>query len=68
MEGEESISTPAGTFDCFVITHDFETKMGLKIIGKSKQWLAEGVGLVKQINYSKNGKVNSSSEPTKFEE
>ena len=63
--GKESVTTPAGTFDCFVITSDMTTKMGVSQTSSSKQWIAEGVGMVKQEDYQK-GKVSSSSLLTAF--
>ena len=63
---EETITTPAGTFDCFVITYDVALKMGFKSNGTSKQWIAEGVGMVKQEEYNKKGKLMSSGLLTAF--
>ena len=68
VEANETITTPAGTFDCAVISYDIETKMGMKIMGKAKQWLAEDVGMVQQINYNKKGKEIGKSVLTKFED
>jgi hypothetical protein len=42
--------------------------MVIKLTGSARQWLAEGIGLVKQIDYNKSGKVISSSQLTKFEQ
>lgn len=67
VEGKETISTPAGTFECFVITHNHESKMGIKFSGTSKQWLALGIGMVLQIDYNKRGEVISKSVLTKIE-
>ncbi len=66
VEGKESITTPAGTFNCFVITYDHESKMGIKFSGTAKQWLAEGVGMVQQLDYNKKGKLVSRSVLTNF--
>jgi len=66
VEANETISTPAGTFDCVVVTYDHETKMGMKITGKAKQWFAEDVGMVKSESYNKNGKLIGSSVLTAF--
>lgn len=63
--GKENVTTPAGTFSCFVITYDMTTKMGMTQTSNSKQWIAEGVGMVKQEDYQR-GKVSSSSVLTKF--
>jgi hypothetical protein len=64
--GEEVITTLAGKFNCMVITYDYSMKMGINQSGTAKQWIAEGVGMVKQEDYSKKGKVMSSSELTAF--
>lgn len=66
VAGNEKVTTPAGTFDCVVITYDFESKMGIKVAGSSKQWLAKGVGMVKQEDYNKKGKMTGWSELTAF--
>lgn len=63
---KESLTTPAGTFDCHVITYDQESKMGIKFTGSSKQWLAEGIGMVKQESYNKKGELMGMSVLTKF--
>ncbi|MCW5517899.1 hypothetical protein [Muriicola sp. Z0-33] len=66
VEANETVTTPAGTFDCVVITYDHETKMGMKISGKAKQWFAEDVGMVKSESYNKKGKLIGSSVLTAF--
>ena len=68
VKPNEKITTPAGTFDCVVITYDHETKMGMKISGKVKQWFAEDVGMVKSENYNKKGKLTGKSVLTAFSE
>ncbi|MFH0892981.1 MAG: hypothetical protein V2A54_00980 [Bacteroidota bacterium] len=62
----ESITTPAGTFNCIKITYDCEMKMetmGFPMTTTTSgiEWLAPGVGSVKSESYSKNGKKASSS-------
>ena len=64
--GQETITTPAGTFECIVITYDYESKFGVKVTGSTKQWLAKGVGIVKQEDYNKKGKMISWMELTAF--
>lgn len=66
VQNKESITTPAGTFDCYVITYTSKMKMGVGRTGSSKQWVAEGVGLVKQEDYNKKGKLTGSSMLTSF--
>lgn len=63
----ETITTPAGSFDCVVITSDTQLKMGANRTISSKQWLAEGIGVVKSEDYDKKGKIMSKSVLTKFE-
>ncbi|MGB5237050.1 MAG: hypothetical protein WBN59_05405 [Flavobacteriaceae bacterium] len=64
--GEETVTTPAGTFDCFILSQNTESKMGVKVSGSSKEWYAPEVGLVKQESYNKKGKKIGSSELTQF--
>lgn len=67
VEKKESVSTPAGTFECYLLTEDQTTKtMGANIETQSKLWLAEGIGMVKQESYKKNGTLISRMELTKF--
>ena len=66
--GKETITTSAGTFECFVITTKTEMKMGLKRSMTSKQWLAEGVGMVKSEDYNKKGKLISYSKLTNLKQ
>lgn len=64
---EESVTTAAGTFDCMVITETTTSKtMGANIVVNSKLWLAEGIGMIKQETYKKNGDLMSKTELTKF--
>ncbi len=62
----ESLTTPAGTFDCYVITYDSETKMGVKMSSSGKLWLSEGVGMVKQETYNKKGDFAGATILTEF--
>jgi hypothetical protein len=65
---KESVTTPAGTFVCFVITYnsDLNMSMGMSQSNSGKQWISEGVGMVKQEDYNEKGKVTSSSLLTSF--
>ena len=65
--GRETITTPAGTFDCIVLSYDYESKMGIKVTGSTKQWFAEGVGLVLQKDYNKKKREVRKTELTKFQ-
>ena len=66
VAGSETVTTPAGTFDCVILSYDFATKMGIKVSGSAKQWLAKGIGMVKQEDYNKKGKMISWSQLTAF--
>lgn len=67
VERKETLSTPAGSFDCFVIYSETKSKMMMaNQTFPSRIWLAEGVGMVKQETYSKNGKLQGYMELTQF--
>ena len=68
VEGEETITTPAGTFDCIILSQSTESKMGVKVKGSSREWYAANVGMVKQESYNKNGKKIASSLLTAFDD
>jgi hypothetical protein len=57
VEAREEMTTPAGTFDCFKMSYDIETKMMVKVQSKAVQWFTEDVGMVKSESYNKNGKL-----------
>lgn len=57
---QESLTTPAGTFDCYVVEQVYTAKMGfIKAKGTQKIWYARGVGNVKTEVYDKKGKISS---------
>lgn len=64
VDSKTSITTPAGTFDCFAISYDSQVKMGIKTSFSIKEWIAEGVGVVKTETYNKKGKLMGYSELT----
>jgi hypothetical protein len=68
VESNESVTTPAGTFDCYVITYDSEAKMGFKMTNSNKLWLSEGFGMVKSETYNKKGALIGKSVLTSFTE
>jgi len=60
VEKKESVTTPAGTFECFVVYSETQSKMMMaNQTFPSRVWLAEGVGMVKNESYNKNGKLVS---------
>ena len=57
--GKETITTPAGTFVCYVISQTTVSEgMAGSIKRSSKQWFAEGVGVIKTEDYDKKGKLD----------
>ncbi|WP_339696112.1 hypothetical protein [uncultured Marixanthomonas sp.] len=63
----ETITTSAGTFDCFVIGYTNTINMGMNRTTTAKQWISKGVGMVKQEDYNRRGRVTSSSLLTDFQ-
>tara|TARA_Y100001933_G_scaffold199254_1_gene200175 strand:+ start:11142 stop:11732 length:591 start_codon:yes stop_codon:yes gene_type:complete len=63
VEKQENVTTPAGTFDCYVVYSENKTKL---ITTKQRTWLAEGIGMVKQESYNKKGKLMTSMVLTQF--
>jgi hypothetical protein len=65
VEGKESITTPAGTFDCYKITsnQDFKTIFNFNV--QMKEWFSPNVGVVKTEAYRK-GSLFSSTLITKI--
>jgi hypothetical protein len=68
VTGNDTITTPAGTFNCVVLTSDTNVKMGMATTIHSKQWLSKGYGVVKSEEYDNKGKLISKSILTKFED
>tara|TARA_Y100001949_G_scaffold173397_1_gene178902 strand:- start:13 stop:705 length:693 start_codon:yes stop_codon:yes gene_type:complete len=71
VEAQESLTTPAGTFDTYKISQTTISEMeimGMKreMTFTSTSWIAEGVGNVKTENYDKKGKLQSYTELTSF--
>lgn len=69
VEGKESVTTPAGTFDCFKISEKTHSKMMISNMEfTTVQYIAEKYGAVKTETYRSNGKLMGYSLLTKFEE
>jgi hypothetical protein len=67
VEKKETVTTSAGSFDCYVIYSDNQTQaMGMNKTFPSRLWLAEGVGMVKQETFKKDGDIMSRTELTSF--
>jgi len=58
VAAQESVTTTAGTFSCYKITYDLQTKTRIMTINsKAADWISEGVGSVKMESYDKTGKL-----------
>ncbi len=67
VEKKETVTTAAGTYDCYVIYSESQIEtMGMNKTFPSRLWLAEGVGMVKQESYQKDGDLMSRTELTAF--
>lgn len=62
VELQESITTPAGTFECYLITYSNNLKMGaLNKTYSCKQWISRGVGMVQEETRKPNGNLMTKS-------
>jgi hypothetical protein len=55
--GTESVTVPAGTFECFKISYDVETKMMFKVFATVTEYVNMGVGNVKTETFDKKGNL-----------
>lgn len=69
VEGKESVTSPAGTWECWKISYDGRFRatvggpsgIGIPFNFKSTEWFAPGFGIVKTETYNKNGKLIGST-------
>jgi len=67
VESKETITTDAGTFECFKMTETSTVKMGfMNQTSTTTSWFAPKYGVIKSEHYDKNGKLESYSLMTKF--
>lgn len=60
--GRETITVPAGTFDCYVVEETMTASaMMMKEKTVQKSWYARGIGMVKQETWDKNKKKKEST-------
>ena len=56
--GTETLTTPAGTFECVILTQDVTSKtFGINVRASSKTWYSMGAGTVRSESYNKSGKL-----------
>lgn len=67
VEGNESVTTPAGTYNCVKYTYDTEVSSSMfKSKSKSTMYMAKNVGMVKMESYDDGGKFQSKQLLTSF--
>lgn len=70
VAGFETITTPAGDFDCVKIAYSARTQMGqaipIKVNTSGAEWFARGTGLVRSESYNKKDKLVTYSVLTEF--
>lgn len=67
VAARESITTEAGTFDCYKLTYDSVVKMGfITVSSTAVEWISDGVGVVKSETYNKKNKLTGYSVLTKL--
>jgi hypothetical protein len=62
VESKESVSTKAGTFECYKISSLVTTRTPIKMEVNSVEWFSIGTGMIKSESYSANGKFMGKSE------
>jgi len=65
VEGTETLNTPAGKFECSIISQTIKTKTIVSAEMDSKEWYSPGVGMIKSETYRK-GKMIGYSILTNF--
>jgi len=61
VAGTEAVTVPAGTFQCFKITYDVETKLMFKINTTVAEYINMGAGNIKTETFDKKGKLIGST-------
>ncbi len=62
VESRETITTKAGTFECFKISENVTTKAPVNVTVKTIEWLCPGTGVVKSESYSGGDKYMGKTE------
>jgi hypothetical protein len=60
--GIESVTVPAGTFECYKITYNMETKMMIKINTVVSEYVNMGIGNVKTETFDKKGNLSGTTQ------
>ena len=62
VTARETVTVPAGTFDCFRVESEMSMKMIMSFRTKSVSWYAAGVGEVKSESYDRRGNLETVKE------
>jgi len=66
VEAQETVTTPAGSFDCMKLTFTTSSEKGIGSGNiKSAMWIAKDLGMVKTETYRDDGRVNTKQILTK---
>lgn len=70
--GQEEVTTPAGTFNCYKITYSTNVNMKTLVMNRATSypgvhWFARNVGMVKSESYNQKGELDSYALLTKLE-
>lgn len=57
VAAKEDITTPAGTFSCYRITYDVDSKVIFKTQYKGVEWLSQTAGMVRTESHDTKGKM-----------
>ena len=66
VEAEETITVPAGTYDCIKISYTAEVQMAISVATKIVEWYSKDVGIVQSETYNRSGKLMGTSKLTSF--
>jgi hypothetical protein len=68
VEGKESVTTPAGTFECYKITYNTKIKTIISAQYGGVDYITEKYGVIKTESYNKKGKLIGTTLLSKLEE
>lgn len=67
VEEMEDITTDAGTYSCYKISYDINSKAGfINTSSSAVEWIADGVGIVRNETFNRRGKLTGYTVLTNF--
>jgi hypothetical protein len=61
VEAIQDVITDAGTFKCYKISYDVNTKMGISVSAKGVEYFNEDIGMIKSETFDKKGELQGYS-------